>query len=211
MAYFGKFYLDKEKDILIELYIKNRMMSFILRTPNHHTGNLITNLAKVLQVPISFDENGLKIIQGDIPRFIKGDGQIVYVMRLAGTKIANIYPSGKIEINATIPAISKTLMSQTKQYDYDITKTLIKSYVLSDVKLRTDIHTHANATLTADVLIALGIKHQIRYPLYYIKKLQLKLSEKQKQFIEQRRQITISQFDNLDLSSKYDNRKVDDN
>ena len=211
MAYFGKFYLDKEKDILIELYIKNRMMSFILRTPNHHTGNLITNLAKVLQVPISFDENGLKIIQGDIPRFIKGDGQIVYVMRLAGTKIANIYPSGKIEINATIPAISKTLMSQTKQYDYDITKTLIKSYILSDVKLRTDIHTHANATLTADVLIALGIKHQIRYPLYYIKKLQLKLSEKQKQFIEQRRQITISQFDNLDLNNKYDNRKVDDN
>ncbi len=59
MAYFGKFYLDKEKDILIELYIKNRMMSFILRTPNHHTGNLITNLAKVLQVPISFDENGV--------------------------------------------------------------------------------------------------------------------------------------------------------
>ncbi|MGN1398448.1 MAG: hypothetical protein ACI4WG_00385 [Erysipelotrichaceae bacterium] len=211
MAYFGKFYLDKEKDILIELFIKNRKMSFILRTPNHHTGNLITNLAKVLAMEISYDENDLKIIQGEIPRFIKGDGQIVYVMRLAGTKIANIYPSGKIEINATVPAICKTLMAQTKEYNYDITKTLIKSYILSDVKLRTDIHTHANASLTPDVLIALGIKHQIRYPLYYIKKLQLRLTDKQKSFLEKRRQQTIKTFDNLDLSNKYDNRKVDDN
>ncbi len=29
-----------------------------------------------------------------------------------------------------------------------------------------------NAILTPDCLIALGIKHQIRYPLYYIKKVE---------------------------------------
>lgn len=38
---FNKFYLDKEKDIIIELYKTNEdEISYILRTPNHHTGNL---------------------------------------------------------------------------------------------------------------------------------------------------------------------------
>ena len=30
--------------------------------------------------------------------------------------IANIYATGEIEVKVTIPAISKTLMSQTKDY-----------------------------------------------------------------------------------------------
>ena len=40
-------------------------------------------------------------------------------------------------------------------------------------KFRTDLHTHMNANLSPDCLIALGIIHQVRYPLYYIKKLKL--------------------------------------
>ena len=43
-----KFYLDKEKDIIITIYkISEDEAMYILETPNHNTGNLITNLAKV--------------------------------------------------------------------------------------------------------------------------------------------------------------------
>ncbi|MDO4378112.1 MAG: adenosine deaminase [Erysipelotrichia bacterium] len=203
--------MDKEKDIVVNLFLKHNILSYCLETPNHHTDNLICNLAKILQQPLSLNRQQLKVVKGTIPCFIKGDGQEVYVFRLAGTKIANIYPNGKIEINATIPAISKTLMSQTKDYKFDIRHTLIKSYILEDVKFKTDLHTHGNATLNPDVLIALGIKHQIRYPLYYIYKLNLILNEKQTEFIKQRRQEVIKQFGNdLDLKDKHVNRKIND-
>ena len=209
MAKFKEFYLDKEKDIVIKLFMKGSTLSYCLETPNHKSGNLITNLAKVLQQPISYNEDQMKVIKGTIPCFIKGDGKIVYVFRLAGTKIANIYPDGKIEINATVPAISKTLMAQTKDYKYDISKTLIKSFILEDVKFKSDLHTHGNATLNPDILIALAIKHQIRYSNYYIKKLELKVSDKQQAYLDQQEQIVIDSInEKLDLANKRDKRRV---
>ncbi|MBR2984817.1 MAG: adenosine deaminase, partial [Clostridia bacterium] len=70
-------------------------------------------------------------------------------------------------------------MSQTKDYRLGIEKTIVKTYIRSDCKFHTDLHTHMNANLPADILIALGIHHRIRYPLYYIKKLGLRLTEEQ--------------------------------
>ena len=44
----NKFYLDKEKDIIVKLFKSNNdEITYILETPNHNTGNLITNLAKI--------------------------------------------------------------------------------------------------------------------------------------------------------------------
>ena len=41
----NRFYLDKEKDIIVNLYKINKdEIKYILETPNHNTGNLITNL-----------------------------------------------------------------------------------------------------------------------------------------------------------------------
>ena len=45
MAFFGRFFLDRETDIVVELFLENGAMRYVLRTPNHHSGNLITNLA----------------------------------------------------------------------------------------------------------------------------------------------------------------------
>ncbi len=210
MSHFGKFYLDKEKDIVINLNMSKHILSYCLFTPNHKTDNLIINLAKVLKQDTVYQNNKL-VIKGTIPCFIKGDGQRVYVFRLNDTKIANIYPNGKIEINALVPAISKTLMSQTKEYNFDIRHTLIKSYILEDIKLRTDLHTHANANLTPDALIALGIKHQIDYPYYYIKKLNLKLSDGQYHMLEKQREQVALTITDASLSLKRLNRKIDDN
>ena len=210
MRYFGTLYLDKEKDIVVTLGMDQTVLSYTIHAINHQSDNLINNLAAICGQTTSV-QNGRTVITGRIPCYIKGDGQRVYILRLNGTKLANIYPDGKIEVNSLIPAIAKTLMSQTKDYKFSFRETLVKSYVREEVKLSTDLHTHGNANLSADILIALAIKHQIRYPLYYIKKLQLTVSPAQKAFLERQRQTVEASLDLSDLSGKYRERKIDDN
>ena len=208
----NRFYLDKEKDIIVNLYKINKdEIKYILETPNHNTGNLITNLANLCGVETTKNENDMKIIEGTIPASINGDNEIVYIFRMGGIKIANIYENGVIEIKAKIPAISKTLMSQTKNYKLPIDKTIIKSYILKKSKFRTDLHTHMNANLTPDVLIALGIVRQIKYPLYYIKKLKLKMSKIQEEKILEQRKKVEEQFKDCNLTGKHLTRRIDDN
>lgn len=209
--YFGKFYLDKEKDIIVELNMENAELSYVLRTPNHAKGNLITNLAKLCGLSLSKGDDGLKIIRGRVPCYVDERNREVFVLRLADTKVANIYPDGTIERKAYIPAISKTLMSQTKDYTLDIKKTLVKTYIRREYKFRTDLHTHMNANLDADLLIALGIFHQIRYPLYYVKKLKLRLTEAQDEALQAQRAGVKKRFRDCELTGKYLTRKIDDN
>ena len=210
MRYFGKLYLDKEKDIVVTLGMDKTVLSYTIHASNHQSDNLINNLAATSGQTTTV-QDGRTVITGRIPCYIKGDGQRVYIFRLNGTKLANIYPDGKIEVNSVIPAIAKTLMSQTTDYKYSFRETLVKSYVREEVKLSTDLHTHGNANLTADILIALAIKHQIRYPLYYIKKLQLTLSSVQQRFLEQQRREVEQKLDLTGLTGKHRDRKIDDN
>ena len=208
---FDEFYLDKEKDVIVKLYrISKDEIEYILETPNHKKGTLITNLAQICHLETEKNENDMKIIKGKMQAMINGENEEVYTFRLGGIKVANIY-NDRIEIKAQIPAISKTLMSQTKKYKLPIGKTFVKTYILKKSKFRTDLHTHMNAILTPDCLIALGIKHQIRYPLYYIKKLNLVMSKEQEEKImEQRREIE-KEFANSHLTGKYLTRRIDDN
>ena len=210
MSYFGKLYLDKEKDIVVDLDMNGRVLSYTISLINHQSENLIHNLA-IISGQKTVLQDGKTVIKGEIPCYIKGDGQRVYIFRVNGTKLANIYPDGKIEVTSLIPAIAKTLMSQTKDYKYSFKETLVKSYVLEDVKLSTDLHTHGNANLDPDILIALAIKHQIRYPLYYIKKLQLTLTAEQQQFLEKQRNQAAESRDLTGLVGKYRDRKIDVN
>jgi len=207
----SKFYLDKEKDIIVRLSkSKEDEITYTLETPNHNTGNLITNLAKICKLETIKNEKDMKIIKGKIPASINSDNEEVYIFRLGGIKIANIYEN-RIEIKAKIPAITKTLMSQTKNYKLPLEKTIVKTYILKKSKFRTDLHTHMNANLFPDCLIALGIVHQIRYPLYYIKKLNLKMSLEQEEKIYKQREKIEKQFKNSPLQGKYKIRKIDDN
>ena len=207
----SKFYLDKEKDIIVRLSkLKEDEITYTLETPNHNTGNLITNLAKICKLETIKNEKDMKIITGKIPASINSDNEEVYIFRLGGIKIANIYEN-RIEIKAKIPAITKTLMSQTKNYKLPLEKTIVKTYILKKSKFRTDLHTHMNANLFPDCLIALGIVHQIRYPLYYIKKLNLKMSLEQEEKIYKQREKIEKQFENSPLQGKYKIRKIDDN
>lgn len=210
--FFTKFYLDKEKDIVVNLYkstVPDELI-YVLETPNHHTGNLITNLAKVANVEIKKDEKDMKIISDVLQACINDDGEEVYIFRLGGIKIANIYPDGRIERKAKIPAIIKLLMAQTKDYSLPIEKTIIKSYILKKSKFRTDLHTHLNQILQPDLLIALGIKHQIGYSLYYIKKLGIKLNQKQEKDIYSKRYQIEKKYKNSELKDKKLDRKIDD-
>ncbi len=211
MKPFGQFYLDKEKDIVVELFREDEVLHYVLRTPNHHSGNLIENLAKLCSLPISEDEQGLKIIRGTVPSYVDGQNRRLYIFRLGNTKVANIWPDGTVELKASIPAISKTLMSQTKDYQLDEVRTIVKTYIRSEAKFRTDLHTHMNANLSPDILIALGICHQIRYPLYYIKKLGLRISDAQWDELEEQRAQVSEDFADSSLTGKYLERRIDDN
>jgi adenosine deaminase len=209
--FFGRFYLDREKDIIVDLDLDGGTMTYTLSTPNHSTGNLISNIAKLCGLQLTSRKHGNQVIRGTVPCYINAYNETIYIFRLAGTKVANIYPDGRIEMKASIPAISKTLMSQTKDYNLDIRNTVIKTYIFSDCKFRTDLHTHMNGNLSPDILIALGIYHQIRYPLYYIKKLGLKCTKKQADGLAARRRKTAKLFEDSGLTGKYLDRKIDDN
>ena len=73
LTYVNKFYMDKEKDVVVELY-RGKVpdeLTYIIRTPNHKSGNLISNLARISGLEYERDpENGLKIIKGVIPASI---------------------------------------------------------------------------------------------------------------------------------------------
>ncbi len=218
MKKFGSFAIDKEKDIIVDLYIDGESMFYVLRTPNHGTGNLIRNLAKLCDVPLSEDGDGLLVMKGPVPAYIDGNNRRIYILRLANTKIANIFPDGTIEKKVSIPAIAKTLMSQTKDYRLDYQQTIVKSYIFDDCKFHTDLHTHMNANLTPDVLIALGLYHQLRYPLYYVRKLGLRLSGEQETAVEEQRvNVEADVLRRIDagelppLKGKYLRRKINDN
>jgi len=210
MIYFQRFYLDQEKDIVVDLYMEGERLFHVIRTPNHHTGNLIRNLARLCGLETVDDENGLKVIRGEVPCYVDGDNRRLYILRLGNTKIANIYPNGSVELKASIPAISKTLMSQTKDYRLGIEKTIVKTYIPSDCKFRTDLHTHMNGNLPPDALIALGIVRQLRYPYYYVKKLGLRCTPAQLSGLEARRVEAEKALGDIPLKGRHRERRIDD-
>ena len=210
MIFFQRFYLDREKDIVVDLYMEGERLLHVIHTPNHHTGNLISNLARLCALQTSEDENGLKVIRGEVPCYYDGDNRRLYILRLGNTKVANIWPDGRVELKASVPAISKTLMSQTKDYRLGIDKTIVKTYIPSDCKFRTDLHTHMNGNLPPDVLIALAIVHQIRYPYYYIKKLGLKCTPAQIEGLEARRVAAGRALGETTLTGRHRERRIDD-
>ena len=85
MALFGRFYLDKEKDIIVDLFQESDGLHYVLRTPNHNSGNLITNLAKLCDLPLEYDEQGLKVIRGVIPCYVDGSNRRMYIFRMGKT------------------------------------------------------------------------------------------------------------------------------
>nr|MCR5580321.1 adenosine deaminase [Pseudobutyrivibrio sp.] len=211
MTYLTYFFLDNEKDIIVNLYKDLDRMHYILRTPNHNTGNLIRNLARIFDLPLTKDSDDMLIICGEIPCFIDGNNQESYIFRMGDTEIASIYSDGRVERKATIPAIAKTLMSQTKDFKLPADKTIFKTFIRKDLKFRADLHTHMNGNLTGDILIALGIAHQIRYPLYYVKKLELQMTDKQWEKVNAQREKVAKQFVNSGLQGKYLDRRINDN
>ncbi len=211
MTYFTCFFLDNEKDIIVSLYKDLDKMFYVLTTPNHGTGNLIMNLAKTCNLPLSQDENEMLVIKGEVPCFVDANNEESYVFRLGDTEVASIYTDGTVEVKASIPAIAKTLMSQTKDFKMEPGKTIFKTQVRKGLKFRADLHTHMNGNLPGDVLIALGIYHQIRYPLYYVKKLDLKLTDTQWEKVNAQREKVARQFISSGLQGKYLDRRINDN
>ena len=202
--------MDREKDIVVDLYMQAERMHYVMRTPNHHTGNLIRNLARLFNLETEADEKGLLVIRDEIPCYFDGYDRRMYILRLGGTKVANIFPDGSVELKASVPAISKTLMSQTKDYRLGMEKTLVKTYIRSECKFHTDLHTHMNGNLPPELLIALGVMHQLRYPYYYIKKLGLKCTDGQLAHLEAARLEAERALGDIPLTGRHRERRIDD-
>lgn len=211
MTYFTGFFLDNEKDIIVDLYRNLDKLFYVLSTPNHSSPNLIRNLARTCHLKLSQDENGMLIIVGEVPCFVDASNEESYIFKLGGTEVAYIYPDGRVEMKAAVPAIAKTLMSQTKDFTLSPDKTIFKTYVKKDLRFRADLHTHMNGNLPGDILVALGIYHQIRYPLYYVKKLNLQLTEAQWLRLYSQREKVARQFVSSGLQGKYLDRRINDN
>ncbi len=211
MTYFTCFFLDNEKDIIVSLYKDLDRLFYVLTTPNHSTGNLIRNLSQTCDLPLSKDSDGKLIIKGEIPCFVDAKNREMYIFKLKDIVIAYIYPDGKVDVLAAIPAIAKTLMSQSKDSEIDLKNTIYKTHIRKDLKFCADLHTHMNGNLPGDILIALGIAHQIRYPLYYVKKLELELTSAQWEKVNKQREKVARQFVNSDLKGKYLDRRINDN
>lgn len=210
IKYYGNLYLDREKDIVIEFYQSGNSYSYILKTPNHKSGNLIRNLAKICDLPLSLDDNGLLIIKGELPSFINDENKRIYILKFANKTVAIINEEGEIKARASIPAISKTLMSQSKDISLSLDKIFVRTYIEEKYKFKTDLHCHMNAILHPDFLIALGIKHQILYPYYYVLKLGLKLTTKQEEKILKQREKVANKFKDTKLVGKYKERRIND-
>ena len=73
MIFFQQFYLDREKDIVVDLLMEEDRLFHVIRTPNHHTGNLIRNMAKLFSLETTEDENGLLTIRNEIPCYVDGE------------------------------------------------------------------------------------------------------------------------------------------
>ena len=181
MEKFKEFALDKEKDIVITLYKQGEDMYYALSTPNHTTGNLIRNFAKLCHLPLSKNKDGLFVIRGQVPCFINGNNEKVYIFSLRDITAANIYSDGRIEQRASVPAISKTLMSQTKDYHLSFFKTVVKTFIPAFCKFNSDLHTHMNANLPSDIYIALAIYHQLICPKDFMEKVRLKCTATQEE------------------------------
>ena len=81
--YFTTFYLDKERDIVVNLYQTGEdELTYILETPNHNTGNLITNLAKLCGTETVKNDKDMKIITGEIPASIDAQNNELYIFSI---------------------------------------------------------------------------------------------------------------------------------
>ena len=66
MRYFGKLYLDKEKDIVVTLWMDQSLLSYTIHAINHQSDNLINNLAAISGQKTTV-QDGRTVITGRIP------------------------------------------------------------------------------------------------------------------------------------------------
>ena len=112
-------HLDKEKDIIVDLYMEGETLSYVLRTPNHATGNLITNLARLCGLSLSFDADGLKIVKELV--HLCGNRFEIYAMvptHLTSEEVSRLKKSG-VGIRISIEPVG---MGLYKSFAYEIFK-----------------------------------------------------------------------------------------
>ena len=120
MKYFDTFYLDLEKDIVIDFYLDKNNYYYILRTPNHSSGNLIRNLASICKLPLSMGEDGLLQIRGKVPTYVNEENKHIHILKFNNKTVASFLSifktliSAKVKLSITVILGNKLKCWKTK-------------------------------------------------------------------------------------------------
>ena len=152
-------FLDKQKDIKLIIDInQNNELAYSILTENAQEDKLLRNIATLCNEKYNKEQ---RVING----IFKQDKDNKNLLRLQINKLKDI----EIDLNnrivsfPEIPNAEKVLMAQKE--DAYLPKA---NYLAPENGIKTDLHSHYTAMLEPDKLVALGLKHNVDYHLYYI-------------------------------------------
>ena len=168
-------YLDKQKDIKVIIGVgKDNKFTYTISASNIKSDNLLNNIARLTQG--DFDSE-TKQVTG-LFKEIKGKkGQFQF--KIDKFKSLKIDLVNNNILLPRIPVAIKTLMAQKSNLQFNEL-----SYIKKSESIKTDLHSHYTAMLDPEKLIALGLKHNINYPVSHIYALGLKIPDEQREQIE---------------------------
>lgn len=202
----SKLYLDKEKDIVVSIINEKGELFYEIETPRHNTSNILQNLLNytskksdsVLRNEMFSDEvldNPNTSLSNDFfPQVINTNEKFVlkgkmreldemqYTLELGSINFVDLdLTNGNIQQNIEIPTAIKVMMAESSNFE---NAKLLQTQLELNQNLKTNLHTHATAELEPEKLLALGLKHNIKYSNYYIFALDLDIDDKQKEDIK---------------------------
>lgn len=168
-------YLDKQKDIKVTISRdENSEIVYEISVPNFKSEKILKNLAGLTQG--EYDEK-TGIVKGKFNESF--DNTNLYTLNIERFNSIEIDLENNTIEMPRIPVVLKTLMAQKNELVFDRVKFLDN---LNETK--TDLHSHYTAMLDPEKLIALGLKHNINYPVSHIYALGLKIPDEQREQIE---------------------------
>lgn len=168
-------YLDKQKDIKVTINRdENLEIVYEISISNFKSQKLLKNLAGLTQG--EFDEKN-----GTVKGIFQGsfDNKNRYTLNIERFNSIEIDLDDNTIEMPRIPTVLKTLMAQKDDLVFDRVKLLDN---LQETK--TDLHSHYTAMLDPEKLIALGLKHNVSYPISHIYALGLEIPNEQRKQIE---------------------------
>ncbi len=168
-------YLDKQKDIKIIINRnENADIECEISAPNIKSTKLLNNLQNLLHSNYDIDSN---VLRGMLEEQYNEEN--IFDLEIDRFGILELDLDNNTISVPRIPVALKNLMCQKENLKFDDL-----SYIEKSQSIKTDLHSHYTAMLDPEKLIALGLKHNVSYPISHIYALGLKIPDEKRQEIE---------------------------